>query len=269
MTDTSQPSNKSLRGVAALFDDAERKEMFRKYLFFLAWVQLFILVGCFLYQLDDQGYNSHGPIETPFPWKVFFLLSFLIPLAITFMIGVIIIGFNRYLAEPEAASMGALDAALPDDRSGRAYKFFVMVNWLQRLPFLSLLLLLGIAVGFFYKLDSILSLIGNFGERSLQLILWTGATLLLVATALAVVLILVNYNLRKKSMEYKYRTDVAERFGLIIMEDNTVLNSEGRLLSSGKHFKDEVPLLPSASGPSDAAEPVAPLAPPIIDLKSS
>lgn len=269
MKDSSQPSSKSLRGVAALFDDAERKEMFRKYLFFLAWVQLFILLGCFLYQLDDQGYNNYGPIETPFPWKVYFLLSFLAPLAITFVIGVIIIGFNRYLAEPEASSFLDHDAALPDDKSGRAYKLYVMMNWLQRLPFLSLLLLLGIAVGLFYKLDSILGFIGDFGERSLQLIIWTGATLLLVATALAIVLIFVNYKLRKKSMEYKYRTDVAERFGLIIMEDNTVLNGEGRLLIDGKNFKDDVPLLPQSSGPSNAPEPVAPLASPAIDLKSS
>jgi len=269
MADSSATTRKSLRGVAALFDDAERKEIFRKYLFFLAWVQLFILVGCFLYQLDNQSYNNYGPIETPFPWKVYFLLSFLAPLAITFVIGVIIIGFNRYLAEPEASSVVDHDAALPDDKSGRAYKLYVAMNWLQRLPFLSLLLLLGIGVGLFYKLDSILAFVGDFGEKSLRLIIWTGATLLLVATALAIVLIFVNYKLRKKSMEYKYRTDVAERFGLIIMEDNTVLNSEGRLLINGKNFKDSVPLLPSSSGPSDATEPVAPLATPAIDLKSS
>jgi len=269
MTNSSQTSSKSLRGVAALFDEAERKNIFRNYLFFLGWVELFILVGCFLYQLQDQGYNNYGPIETPFPWRVYFLLSFLAPLAITFVIAIVIIGFNSYFAEPEASSFTDDQAALPGDKSGRAYKIYVMMNWLRRLPFLSLLLLLGIAVGVLYKLDSILSFVGNVGEKSVRLVLVTGALLLVVLAVLAVVLIVLNYKLRKKSMEYKYKTDVAERFGLIIMEDNTVLNSDGRLLLSGKKLKDSVPLLPESSTSAADSEPSGPIPTRAVDFKST
>ena len=38
-------------------------------------------------------------------------------------------------------------------------------------------------------------------------------------------------------MEYQYKTQVAEKFGLVILEDNTVLNSSGKLLVNGRKFK--------------------------------
>lgn len=269
MMKSPEASKQSLRGIAALFDDGERKEVFRKYLFFLGWIEVFIFAGCFLYQLGDQGYDKYGPITTPFPWKVFFLLSFLTPVAITFLLGVIIIGFNKYFGEPEAATPPPQEDALPEDKSSRAYKFFLMVSWLQRLPYLSLLLLLGLGIGIFYKLDTILYVIGAVGEKSAKIVLWAGGILLVVAAVFAIVMIVLNFKLRKKSMEYKYKTDVAERFGLIILDDNTVLNSEGRPLVHGKNFKDVVPLLPGSSESQPTADPSPKITTQTADLKST
>jgi hypothetical protein len=48
-------------------------------------------------------------------------------------------------------------------------------------------------------------------------------------------------------MAYQYRSDVAERFGLIILDDNTVLNSDGKLLIQGRKWKASVPLLPGST----------------------
>ena len=63
--------------------------------------------------------------------------------------------------------------------------------------------------------------------------------------------------------------DVAERFGLIILDDNTVINGEGRLLIQGKKWKDSVPLLPAqASTPPRDEEDPSPLTRP-LDLKTS
>ena len=56
--------SKSLPGIAALFDDMERKDIFRKYLYFLGWVELGILLTCWLYQIGDRrarlSPSSHG-----------------------------------------------------------------------------------------------------------------------------------------------------------------------------------------------------------------
>ncbi len=76
---TSTATRRTIKGIATLFDDTERKQLFRKYLFFLGWVEVAILVITVLYQLGNQGYDQNGPIPIPFPWKMYFVISFLTP----------------------------------------------------------------------------------------------------------------------------------------------------------------------------------------------
>ncbi|MFZ2444985.1 MAG: hypothetical protein WAW37_01385 [Syntrophobacteraceae bacterium] len=238
------------RGLAALFDDTERKELFRKYLYFLGWVELVILLTCWLYQIGDSGRDTAAATEGTFPWRLYFMIAFLTPVAVTFLLGVIIVGFNKYFSEGDPARPGVevTASAQGEEGSGRIQQLNRMVTWLQRLPFLALLLLLAVGVGFFYKLDAVLSFIGAVGEKSVKVFLISGGIILGLAAVFALVLVVLNYKLRKRAMEYQYKSQVAERFGLIILEDNTVLNSQGKLLVNGKKWKDAVPLL---------AEPVA------------
>jgi hypothetical protein len=262
----------TLRGIAALFDDSERKELFRKYLYFLGWVEVLILAICYLYRLGDGGYDSYGPVELAFPWKSYFLIAFLTPIAITFLTGTVIVGFNKYFGGHDAAADVTSDQESQDaldESSGRIYKVQQWVKWLQRLPFLGLLLLLAVAVFFFYKMDVFLAFVGSVGEKSIRIILMSSAVILGIASIFALVLVLLNYQLRKRSMAYEYRSQVAERFGLIILDDNTVLNSEGRLLVQGKKWKDSVPLLPYESNDVPREEAPASPMPPPLDFKTT
>jgi hypothetical protein len=129
-----------------------------------------------------------------------------------------------------------------------------MVMWLRRLPFLGLLLLLGVVVGFFYKLDRIVGLIGSIGEKSVKILLVSAAVILVLVSFFALILLILNYQLRKRAMEYRYKSQVAERFGLIILEDNTVLNSQGKLLVNGRKWKDAVQLLPEPQKTDNPSE---------------
>ncbi|GLI34464.1 hypothetical protein [Desulforhabdus amnigena] len=275
MKKTTAPSSRPLRGIAALFDDFERKEFFKKYLFFLGWVEVLILAVCWLYQLGDGGYDRFGPVEIPFPWKAYFLVSFLAPIAITFLIGMVVVGFNKYFTEAEAEAVEGQSIEIdgieiPGDKSGHIYKIYRWVHFLRRLPFLALLLLLAVAVGFFYNLDAILSFLASVGEKSVKIFLISAVVLVALASVFALILIVLNYQLRKRSMEYQYKSEVAERFGLIILEDNTVLNRDGKLLINGKKWKETVPLLPAeSSGVSPETETTGvPLAP-SVDFKTS
>ena len=67
--------------------------------------------------------------------------------------------------------------------------------------------------------------------------------------------------------QYQYKSQVAERFGLIILEDNTVLDRDGKLLVNGKKWKSAVPLLPAEVKPvcEESGRPV----PPSPDLETS
>ncbi|NLI34259.1 MAG: hypothetical protein GX422_15980 [Deltaproteobacteria bacterium] len=271
MKSATEKTDRTLHGIAALFDDMEKKQLFKKYLFFLLWVEVGIFAFCWLYQLGDgiTTHPDHG--ETTFPWKVYFLVAFLAPVAITFLVGVIIVGFNKYFGEHENQpqnSPAQEEIDLPLDRSGRAYKFLRTVDWLQKLPFLSLLLLLAIAVGFCYQLDSILGFFGSVGEKSVKILLFSLAALVLLAAGFVFMLIILNYRLRKRSMEYQYRSNVAERFGLIILEDNTVINGEGKLLINGRKGKHMTPLLPEVTNPNPQKETPGSILPHPVDVES-
>ncbi|MCE5333037.1 MAG: hypothetical protein LLG06_00450 [Desulfobacteraceae bacterium] len=239
--ESSSEKSDGLKSIAALFNDVERKELFRKYLYFLGWVEILILLTCWLYQLGDSGREGGNT----FPWRLYFIVAFLAPVGITFLMGIVIVGFNKYFADPGDARPGGAQSPQAEELgAGRIQKLNRMVTWVQRLPFLALLLLLGVSVGFFYKLDAIVSLIGNIGEKSVRILLLTAGGVLILLSVFALILVFLNYKLRKRAMEYQYKSQVAERFGLIILEDNTVLNSAGKLLVNGKRWKDAVQLLP-------------------------
>jgi hypothetical protein len=290
---TDKPDNK-LRGIAGLYTESERKEIFRKYLIFLAWVEIGIFVVCWLYQLGVDGYDRYGPVEIPFPWRVYFLLAFLTPVAITFLLGIVIVGFNKYFTDVElnAAQTAApfagdksaagspyslyfdgVQPAAPSagDKSGNFYKLHSLVNWFQHVPFLGLLLLLGVAVGFFYKLETFLSFFASVGEQSFRILLISLSILIAIACVFGLILIFFNYRLRKTSMEYQYKSEVAERLGLIILDDNTVLNKEGKLLVKGKRSKGVVPILPEETSQEteEKPQPSSGNVPAPADLKTS
>lgn len=255
-----QKAKKTSGGVAALFDDSERKELFRKYLIFLGWLEVAIFIGCWLYQLGTDGYDRFGPVERHFPWKVYFLLAFLSPVAVTFLLGTIVVGFNRYFSgssapHPTGEAQEERSRVSPEDN--KSFKLAAAVAWLQKLPYLGLLILLAAAIGVVYHLDVVLRVIGQIGEQTVRVGLMAGGTVLAVACFFALVFLILNYKLRKRSMEYHYKSQVAERYGLVILEDNTVLNRDGKLLVRGKKWKDAVPLLdvtPEGSARTSAQE---------------
>lgn len=237
-----EKSEHHIKGIAAFFSIEERKEILKKYLYFLGWLEVLIFVGCWIYQLGSYDYAGTGPIDIPFPLKAYFALSFLAPIATTFIIGTILVGFNRYFVEDNASIIRVEeDIAGEKESSDKLRKLYRIVRWFHHVPFLGLLLLLGLAIGIFYKFDTILTFIGNFGEQSLKMLLILSVSLIALLSFFAMVLILLNYRLRRRAMEYQFRSEMAEKFGLIILEDNTVLDRSGRLLIQGKKWKKALP----------------------------
>ncbi len=254
-----QAATQRPKGVAGLFDDTERKELFRKYLYFLGWIEILILIASYLYQLGDGRYDASGAVQVGFPWRSYFYIAFITPVAITFLVGVVIVGFNKYFADVDPGAEEAGDAGEREpEAASRLRKLHGMVVWVQRLPFLALLLLLGVGSVFFYKLDAIVEFLSSVGERSVKGLMILGAVALGLASLFAFILIVLNYQLRKKTMAYQYRSEVAERFGLIILDDNSVINSEGKLLIQGRGMKASIPLLPEKTTEGrDESPPVA------------
>ena len=83
-----QDKNKYI-GVATLFDNIELKRFVKFYIALIFFLEIIIFFLCFLLQLK--------PINIPFPWKYYFIASFLIPIAIAFLLGVFVAAFNLFI----------------------------------------------------------------------------------------------------------------------------------------------------------------------------
>ncbi len=241
MEGVSKKSEDEKKGVASLFTDSELKSFYKKYLVFLGVLEALILFGCWVYQLGSQEYNHFGSVDVQFPWKMYFLIAFLAPVAITFLGGILVVAFNKYvhgiIPTPDTGEQ---------ENEGVAGRFQSFLNTLTRIPFLFSLILLAAGAGILYRIEDILSLLGNVGAVSFKYLAIGTGTILGVGSVLWVVWMILNYRLKKKDMEFQYKREVMERTGMIFLDDKTVVNPEGLMISGGDKEKTVVPRLPSA-----------------------
>lgn len=242
------------RGVAGLFAPNEIKDLFLKYLILVGVLELFIFFVSFVSQL--------GPENQPFPWKSFFFAAFVTPLALTFLLGVVVAGFDHYLEGHNPPRRGTpVPGSDPQKRSklDRLNSFLFVI---RQVPFLLGLLLLIALAGIVYKLDAILLFLGHAGETTAQYLLIAGAVLLAVSTVVGLLWMILNYRLRRQTMDYQYqyRKDVVERMGLVILDDETVMDRHGqrrRSLPRGKKQQNGEQLLEDQQEPPHDADIVS------------
>lgn len=222
-----------LKGIANLFEKAELKSFILNYLIILMVVEGMIFFVSFVVHLSA--------VDAGFPWRPFIFAAFIAPVAITFMFGIVVLFFNKYLYE-YSHSPGKDLAGFGGDLSSPS-KLQMALNITRQVPFLLGLLLLVLASGIIYKIDDILIFIGHAGERAAFYLLISLGVLLAVAAVFGMVWMYLSYKLRREKLnhQYQYRRDVAERLGLVILDDNSVFDREGKsinLSSSAKAITD-------------------------------
>mgnify|MGYP000271255563 CR=1 FL=1 len=226
-------------GLATLFDGVELKSFFINYLWFIIAVEILIFLVSFLGNL--------GPDKGPFPWKFYFYVSFITPVAITFLLGVFILAFNQFIFG-NTPSVGEESGAATedDDRRSKLFQFNLFLNHIKKVPFLPVLFVLVACTVLFSKLDAIFLFIFNAGEKMVTYSLIACGVLLIAGLIFGIAWIVSNYKLSKKHMEheYRYRNDVMEKLGFLIMEDDTVIDKNGKLISQ-KHLLPASPHEPS------------------------
>lgn len=184
--------------------------------------------------------------QLEFPWKAYLLAAFLTPVAISFLLGLSIYGFNRYL-------YGRDPAAAAHAGEGSINRFDEALHSLQQVPFLVTLLLLVLGGGVIYNLDAIVAFLSRAGEQALRYLLWSLAGGVMITTLVALVWMVLSYRLRCRRLDYlhHYRTQVLDRTGLIMLEDETVIDRDGKVVERdpqgliGNQLRsDELTLLP-------------------------
>ncbi|MBU4526913.1 MAG: hypothetical protein KUA37_02785 [Desulfomicrobium sp.] len=219
------------KGVASLFDDYEIKDLFRRYIQLLIVVEVLIFLVCWVYQLGlDQVAATGTPVDVPFPWKAYFLVSFSAPVAVTFLIGIVVVAFNSFLYGQKRGLVFKETSA-----EGGMGKIARAANFCFQLPFLLTLLLLGIFIGVAYNIGAIMEYLARFGEAAAKVVLIGLGCALVAGTIFGVVRMVLNYKLRKKNMEYDYKREVMDRLGIAILDERTMIDSQGKVLGP-KHI---------------------------------
>ncbi len=238
-----EPTRSQAQGVAALFEKDELKGLFLRYLGAMFVLEAFIFFVSFLSQL--------GPENTPFPWKSYFFAAFTIPLTITFLLGIIVVSFDRYIFGHQnlGAEFSNFFKSASETRS-RIHKLHASLYVIRQFPFLlGLLTLLALSV-VAYKLNDILAVVGHVGEKTAYYLFIALAVALAVAVVVGLIWMFLSYNLRKKTLEYQfqYKKDVIDKTGLILIGEDRIMNRDGRVLSfnniqelTGRSGSDEEP----------------------------
>ncbi|OHB27780.1 MAG: hypothetical protein A2X84_10450 [Desulfuromonadaceae bacterium GWC2_58_13] len=246
-------SEEKLKGIANLFEKAELKSFILNYLIILVVVEGLIFFVCFIVNLSAA--------EASFPWRPYIFAAFIAPVAITFMFGVVVLFFNKYLYEYSHTPSKDL-VGFGGDLSSPS-KLQMALHITRQVPFLLGLLMLVVAAGIIYKIDDILIFIGHAGERAAFYLLVSLGVLLAVAAVFGMVWMYLSYRLRREKLnhQYQYRRDVAERLGLVILDDNSVFDREGKsigldnstkaLPEGPKEDDNSITLIPTLPGDED------------------
>jgi hypothetical protein len=212
-------------GLASLYAPEQLRNYFLNYIYFIIGVELFIFLVSFM--------NNLGPDKGPFPWKFYFYVAFMIPVAITFLLGLFIIAFNKYIfgMNPSTEDTGYLKGE-DGDTKNKYLKFNTMLHSLRHIPFVPTLFILVIGSVIAYKIDDIILFVFKAGEKVLYYVAIAAGVLLGAAFIFGLIWVISNYLLSKKHMEeeYEYRKDVMKNMGFLILDDNMVIDKEGRVI---------------------------------------
>ena len=100
--------------IANYFTKADRKKLFFDYLKLVGILEIVIFIIVVLWASDDKYHR----VQTAFPWREYVFVAFAFPIVFTFLMGVIITGFNYFLGERPRPRPGRRRSAGQPDGSG-------------------------------------------------------------------------------------------------------------------------------------------------------
>lgn len=211
--------------IASYFTKADRKKLFFDYLKLIGILEIVIFIVVVLWASDDKYHR----VQTVFPWREYVFVAFAFPIVVTFLMGVIITGFNYFLG----------DAGEQNEEAGPSPEgqMEAVIGQLKRLPFLSLLFLLLVTVLALYNMNYIMAWLSSLGYNTFIFLSYVLAGLGAIVVIYLVFFLFFKYRLNQRHMKYQYYTNISERHGLIILDDRTVLHKNGSLLVQGRRWR--------------------------------
>jgi hypothetical protein len=209
--------------IASYFSESDRKKLFFDYLKLIAILEIVIFIVMALWSADDKYHR----VYTPFPWKEYLFVAFAFPIMLTFLMGVIITGFNHFLGQQVTGRPGGGGGRRP----GPAMGFTV-----KRLPLLAILFLLLVTIFALYNIHHIMAWLTSMTSSTFTFLSYVLAGAGVVVIIYMLFFLFFKYRLNQRQMKYQYYTQISDRHGLIILDDRTVLHKSGQLLVQGKRW---------------------------------
>jgi hypothetical protein len=211
--------------IAGYFTKADRKKLFFDYLKLIGILEIVIFIVVTLWASDDKYHR----VQTAFPWREYVFVAFAFPIVVTFLMGVIITGFNYFLGD--SGQQTAEESPTPDSQMG------AVIGEIKRLPYLSLLFLLLVTLLALYNLNHIMAWLSSLGYNTFLFLSYVLAGLGVIVVIYLAFFLFFKYRLNQRHMKYQYYTNISERHGLIILDDRTVLHKNGSLLVQGRRWR--------------------------------
>ncbi len=222
---TQQNVSQGSKGIADTFEDKEIKHLFFNYLTTMLVIEGGVFFFCFINHLVTP--NSE------FPWKPYLFATFITPIAITFIFGIILLTFNRFFFR-DSIDSGFDPRVLGTWEKGQRISSFLQL--LYRLPFLGGMSLLLAASILIYKLDDIAFYALQIGSGVARYLFFTLIGLLIFIAVGLISWMILSFRLRQQTMksDHQYRMQLMEQFGMVLLEDGTMINKEGKILNQPK-----------------------------------
>jgi hypothetical protein len=211
--------------LANYFTKSDRKKLFFDYLKLVGILEIVIFIVVVLWASDDKYHR----VQSAFPWREYVFVAFAFPIVFTFLMGVIITGFNYFLGgETEVAAAGG---EIPVNQMD------AVISQIKRLPYLSLLFLLLVTIFALYNLNHIMAWLRDLGYDTFRFLSYVLAGLGVIVVIYMMFFLFFKYRLNHKHMKYQYYSDISAKHGLIILDDQTVIHKNGNLLVKGRRWR--------------------------------
>ena len=184
------------------YDPLEKRYVFNSFLLVVGLVEILILVLTLIWKIDfDAIFANEVRAAVPFPWNEYILAAFIAPIALLFLFGLIIQGFEVLgQGTPETGHWG-----------GRWVRLGRWRYLLGLLAFMATLVIFLHGKTVFYLLSAIIKFIGLGGSYVL-------VALLALALLYLPLRLWLRYRLQKQAMEYQYLLTLAERHGVVVVD---------------------------------------------------
>lgn len=217
--------NTGSKGIADTFEDKEIKHLFFNYLTTMLVIEGGVFFFCFINHLVTP--------DSVFPWKPYLFATFIVPIAITFIFGLILLTFNRFFFR-DSIDNGFDPRSLGTWEKGQRVASFLQL--LYRLPFLGGMTLLLAASVLIYKLDDIAFYALQIGSGVAKYLFFSIIGILIFVAIGLISWMILSFRLRQQTMksDHQYRMQLMEQFGMVLLEDGTMINKDGKVLNQEK-----------------------------------